>query len=344
MIQVESLLHRFSCDALLVTDPLDIFYLTGMSLSVGTLFFVKGEQPTLFVDGRYREVASHLPLRVEDIEHLPGALNALKAPCGFDSDHLTYAKYLALIKKKETIFPLASPIKELRKIKSQEEIKTITKAAQLCMRGMQTAIDSLREGISEREVAYELELFWKREGGEKFSFDPIIAFGENSSKPHYRSGSTTLKRGQIVLIDIGVVVDHYHSDMTRTVAFGTIDSKLSEIYNIVYEAKKRAIAGCVSGKAIKDIDALARDYITEKGYGDAFMHGLGHGIGLETHEPPYLNKKATAYLEEGEVVTIEPGIYIPDLGGVRIEDMILVQKGGCHNLTSQFDSDHIIKL
>lgn len=341
--KAEQFLKKLSCTGLLVTDPLDIFYLTGLSLSVGTLLLREGAS-TLFIDGRYKEVVNESKIFCEDIENLESVLKSLKGLCGFDSDHLTYAHYLALLKKKAELLPLASPIKELRKIKSKEEIKKLTAAATLCMRGMQRVIEILREGMSEREVAYEVDLFWKREGGEKFSFDPIIAFGANSSKPHYRSGKTLLKKGDLVLVDMGVVVEHYHSDMTRTFAFGKIAPQLEEIYEIVYEAKRRAIAGCSAGKTLKEVDALARDYIAEKGYGAAFMHGLGHGIGLETHEPPYLNKKASTFLEEGEVVTIEPGIYIPNLGGVRIEDMILIEKEGSHNLTREFDSRKIITI
>lgn len=336
LIKARQLLDTLSCPALLITDPLDIFYLTGIALTVGTLLLSRNNA-ILFVDGRYKEAASQSQLIVADVETLPTTLVAIEGPCAFDSDHVTYAQYLSLLIKKNTLFPLASPIKRLRQIKEQEELEKLRVAAALCMRGMEKVMSILREGISEKEVANEVEFFWKKEGGEKFSFDPIIAFGANSSKPHHRSSDAILRTGDIVLVDMGVVVSHYHSDMTRVFGFGNVDKKLVEIYAIVYEAKKRAIAGCIAGRAIKEVDALARDYITECGYGEAFVHGLGHGIGLETHEPPYLRKTVTTCLEENQVVTIEPGIYIPGLGGVRLEDMVIVQKNKSLNLTPQFD-------
>jgi Xaa-Pro aminopeptidase len=192
--------------------------------------------------------------------------------------------------------------------------------------------------MTESEAALELDFFWKKRGGQGFSFDPIIAFGANSSMPHYRAGITPLKKGDTVLIDIGVMVNNYHSDMTRTVFFGEPHPEMRKIYNIVREAQTRALDAVKPGVHAGELDKAARGYIEAEGYGPQFSHSLGHGVGLEIHEWPFLRNRvpmADIPIKEGMCLTVEPGIYIEGLGGVRIEDSIIVTQEGYRSLTNR---------
>jgi Xaa-Pro aminopeptidase len=253
---------------------------------------------------------------------------------------MTYQKQLDLstqFKGTLNLTPLKQPLREIRQIKDPLEQKLLKSAAQIGSMGFDHIVGLLKEGILEKELACELKQFWLKHGGEKVSFEPIIAFGENSSMPHYRAGSSVLKKNQIVLIDCGVIVNHYNSDMTRTIFYGSPDEEFLKIYSTVLEAQQKAIEALKPGKLTKEIDLIARDVIDEKGYGLRFNHGLGHGVGLEIHELPVLksqNVDCKTYLEEGMVITIEPGIYIPGWGGVRIEDTVLITKNSYEILTT----------
>jgi Xaa-Pro aminopeptidase len=330
-------------DFLIVDDPTNLYYMTGLKLSLGRLCVSDKQEPLLLVDGRYIEACkthSPFPVRLTQegivLEHLQ-ALGARRI--GFDSSRTTYQSYLDLQKLLEphaNLIPIDDPFLELRQIKDKEEIYILKKAAALAAEGFDFAASILREGITEREVAIELEIFWKRKGGERLSFDPIIAFGANSSMPHYRPAAVKLKKGDTVLIDIGVTKDSYCSDMTRTLFFGQPPAEMAKIYEIVREAHKRAMNVCRPGILIGEVDKTARDYITSQGYGNLFSHGLGHGVGLDIHEAPIL-KQIPAFqhnpLEKGMAITIEPGIYISCLGGVRIENTLIITDDGFEDLT-----------
>jgi Xaa-Pro aminopeptidase len=335
-------LVELSCDALLIEYPIDLLYLTGLELSTGKLL-VSPEGTTLFVDGRYFEQCQHTsPCSVVLFDEATFISYLTSSHLiGFDSTHTTYQDVVRLEKwlsewNNVSLQAIENPVQPLRMLKDAEEIILLREAAKLNVEGVEFVQSILKEGITEVEVAVELELFWKRRGGRKVSFDPIIAFGPNSSMPHYRAGLAKLEKDMIVLIDIGVELNHYQSDMTRVVFFGTPNSKLQEIYKIVDEAKEKAFALCRPGTMVGQLDATARDYITEKGYGSCFTHSLGHGIGLETHEPPILRNRpphGEQVLHPGLVITIEPGIYVPGLGGVRLEDTIVITHTGYEILT-----------
>jgi Xaa-Pro aminopeptidase len=225
-------------------------------------------------------------------------------------------------------------VQNLRLIKDAEEISKLRAAAQLGYEGYLFALSLLREGVSEKELALALELFWKERGASRLAFDSIIAFGPNSSMPHYRPDETTLKQNTSVLIDCGVVLSHYHSDMTRVAYFGNPPQEIQTIYPIVEEAKAKAIEACRPGTLIGDLDRIARDWIQSKGYGEYFSHSLGHGVGLEIHENPIIRQTgpfSEKPLKTGMVITIEPGIYLPGIGGVRLEDTILITENGYEN-------------
>jgi len=344
--KIKDLLSQKGLDAVIIENPTDIYYLTGLKVSLGILFVSKSGEDALFVDGRYEEAARQVKA-VETYRFQNDASTEawfMEKPewkkLGFDSDYTSYQAFLNWQKRlknassKAHLEPLNSPVQNIRSIKNAEEIKSLQSAANLGSEGYDFVRSILREGITEKEVALELDIFWKRKGGEGVSFDPIIAFGQNSSKPHYRPQDDRLKNGSIVLIDIGVTLNHYHSDMTRCVFFGTPDPFLKEVYLSVLKAQEAALMLCRPGVLIKEIDSAARDLLSP----EHFVHGLGHGVGLEIHERPVLNNKhldKELPLQEGMVITIEPGAYYPGIGGVRIEDTIVITNNGYEDLTKR---------
>ena len=346
--KLQEMLSYWKVNGLLVTDPIDLLYLTSLEMTAGKLFVSK-EKAVFVVDGRYLEKCkrhSTIPTFLDTQENLFDLLTKkdLKTitQLGFDSNATSYKQFEQLQTffqtvqgKKIRLVPLANPLHELRMIKDSSEQQKIKAACTLVSRSLEHIIPRLKAGITEEEIAKTLQIFWLQHGGDGAAFDPIIAFGKNSAMPHYRHGKVPLKEGDIVLIDIGAMVDHYCSDMTRVFFYKKAPPKLQEIAHIVQKAQEAAIAQCKPKVTTRQLDTIARDVITKAGYGEYFVHGLGHGLGLEIHESPYL-KKELSYpdvpLQAGMVITIEPGIYIPDLGGVRIEDTILVKELGCENL------------
>lgn len=328
--------------ALLFEAPIDLFYLTGLDLSKGACL-VSGEGATLFVDGRYQEEArASSPFPVASLSdpalfERARSSGALVVIC--DSGQTSFHRY-------ETLSHLASSLdltldakpallQKLRAKKAAEELQAMRKAADLARRGLATALETLREGITEAEVVRTLLMFWLDEGGEGASFPPIVAFGANSARPHHHPGTTPLRKGDVILFDIGVQVDHYQSDFTRCFFYGTPPDPLPSCYELVKEAHLAAKELCHPNSTTHQLDRAARKKITEGGFGETFVHGLGHGIGLEVHEWPYLRHTGEETpLNEGYCITIEPGIYLEGVGGIRLEDTYLVTKEGCESLTN----------
>lgn len=336
--KIQKSLKSLNIDALLITSSQDLFYLIGLDISTGSLIVDK-ERAILVVDGRYIETCRK-NLRIEVIAQAPGALSkALEKNerVGFSSDSTSYANFIKLreeINEQRELIPLVKPIEKIRVIKEKKEIDLIKKSCDLCIKGFEFLYTRLEEGITEKALARELELFWISQGADRLAFEPIIAFGENGSMPHYRAANIPLKKGDSILIDIGVVLNHYASDMTRMAFYGTPDPRITEIYEIVKKAQEAAIAACRPGITSQNLYEIAMDVIREAGYAEAFLHSLGHGIGLDVHEFPILKKDPSpCLLELGMVLTIEPGIYLPGVGGVRIEDMVLITKEGHTILT-----------
>ncbi|MDP1880190.1 MAG: Xaa-Pro peptidase family protein [Parachlamydiaceae bacterium] len=339
LLKLQKLLEKLSCDAILIEDPIDLFYLTGLEMSAGKLL-VSLNHSALIVDGRYFEKASQqsiYPVYLQSEDFLKELVLKLRLQTlGFDKNRTTYQNFIQLNHIAEKIVPLDSLVQHLRMIKEEEEICLIRESCQLAHQGYEFIRSLLKEGITEEEVSFELEFYWKKRGAKKLAFDSIIAFGENSSMPHYRAGNTKLRKNQHVLIDIGVVLNHYHSDMTRVVFFGDANPEIEKIYSIVNEAKENAFEICFPGTHVGELDRKAREWITSKGYGEYFTHSLGHGVGLDVHEIPVIRQTgpfSQLPLEEGMVITIEPGIYLPSIGGVRLEDTILITKTGYEVLT-----------
>lgn len=343
--RVQHLLKEERLDGLIVDQVVDLYYLMGQTLSLGRLL-IERERVTLFVDGRYYEaMRASLPFAVHLVKDygkgsaFEGSLLSSGKRIAFDAEGTSYKSYQALVEvgdgRVEWV-PLVGPIKRLRAIKDREELALLKEAAELGSLGYEFAVGQLKEGVTEREVADELEIFWKRSGGERLGFASIIGFGEHSAIPHHRPTERRLKRGDLVLIDIGVVKKSYHSDMTRCLFFGPPDRELETIYEIVLEAQQRALEAVKPGVLTGAVDRAARGWIEERGFGKEFCHGLGHGVGLEIHELPILRSEgpfAKEPLYEGMVITIEPGIYLPQRGGVRIEDTVVVTQEGYLNLS-----------
>jgi Xaa-Pro aminopeptidase len=318
----------------LIEQAADLLYLTGLSLSKGRLLVTKTES-ILYVDGRYFDRAKkEAPCSVllwDEQKKIP------HKQIGFDSATVTYDGYLSLQKNlphKEWI-PIPSPVKNIRLFKDPQEVRALKKAAHLTLRGIQKVIEGLKEGVSEEELALEFEIFCRKEGASGLSFDSIIAFGENSAYPHYRAGKAKLRNNQVVLIDVGAIVDQYHGDMTRTFFFGKPDPEIVRFEQIVREAQKKAIQHVRPGIRLGELDEIVCAEFDKHHVKPLYIHSLGHGIGLETHEYPRIKfdgEDRDLILKPGMVFTIEPGLYKPGLGGIRIEDMILVTETGHENL------------
>lgn len=335
-----------SLDAVLVSSVSNVIYLTGFSNfsseeREGYLIITKNEQ-FILTDGRYTEaVRSKVPyfeLLDRTGKQLKEILSKVKAKnLGVEEDELTVTEHKVFKKyfKKIKHFNL----KTYRAIKSSDEIQKIETAAQIGDKAFNYILKKIKPGISEKQLAFELEIFIKKQEAD-FSFPPIVAFGKDSSVPHHQTGKIILedKERQIILLDFGVKKDNYCSDMTRTIFWGKPTEKQKRIYKIVLEAQQKVVDYINSilkeGKKLKaaQVDKVARDYIISKGF-PSIPHSLGHGIGLEVHEHPSLSPKSKEELKEGMVFSIEPGIYIPGFGGVRIEDLYVIQKGKLRQMT-----------
>lgn len=321
-------------DALLIEKPIDLLYLTGLNLSLGSLLISK-TGAELFVDGRYIEAAKKkapFPCALTSSATIKKAFEKFSR-IGFDSSETSYRQWENL-KALGNFIPIQKPTDGARAIKTPSELKSLKKSAALLWKGYQHLRKILKAGATEKEMAARFEIFCLENGAEKMAFDPIVAFGKNTAFPHYHPSNVRLKKGDPVLLDLGVVVDHYHSDMTRTFFFGKPDPRLANIETVVIEAHDAALALCRPGVKVGDLDLAARNVIEKAGLEKYITHSLGHGVGLEIHEFPRLKYKGEDHavlLQEGMVITIEPGLYWPGVGGYRYEDTIVITKKGYEN-------------
>lgn len=320
----------------LIEQTTDLFYLTGLTLSKGRLL-VSQNRVTLFVDGRYFEAAKKsAPCDVAKWEEFK---NVNENEMIFDSSFTTYDGYLALKKEFPLVhwIPRSSPLKEIRLIKEKNELAALKRAADLTWNGYKYITHLLKEGVSEEELAFEFEFYCRKQGASGLSFKPIIAFGEHGAYPHHRAGSTRLKKGQAVLIDVGAIVDNYSGDMTRLIYFDQPNKKILELEEIVKRAKQKAMCAIKPGVTCGFLDQIVQDEFEHANVRQLYTHSLGHGIGLETHEFPRLRFDGVdkdVILQPGMVFTVEPGLYLPGVGGVRLEDMVVVTETGYENLYS----------
>lgn len=333
-------LGELGLDAMLVTRLVNVRYLTGFTGTNGQLLAT----PTggvFFTDPRYEEQSRREVSDLERRTYPRRFARALAEACrdlslgrvGFESAGVTHKTWRDLdgIEGLELI-PTEELVEELRWIKDPEELALVERAQAATDEAFERVTSKLAEGVTEREVAFELEVAMRDAGADAVGFPTIAAFGENAAEPHHGPGDRPLARGDVVKLDFGARVDGYHSDMTRTVAFGEPDPRLREIHGLVLDAHQAGAAAVRPGARGGDADAAARKVISDAGYGDDFRHSLGHGIGLEVHEGPTLRDGGDDILPESTIVTVEPGVYLPGLGGVRIEDMVVVEANGCRAL------------
>lgn len=336
-----SLIETLDTEAFLFTSLPNIRYLTGFTGSDGA-FLITPETGCFLTDSRYTTQAASEVQGFPVSEYkgkLDGIVDWLKqekiSRVAIEPDNITVAVLNALQEKVPDVhFVLANTDLELlRIVKDASELDTIASTAQTASKAFYDMLSSIRAGVSEKDLALKLEILMRQGGADATSFDFILVSGERGALPHGKPTDKIIESGELVTFDFGAIVDGYCSDETVTVCFGKSDSRQQEVYSIVKDAHDLAIDAIKPGVSLKELDAIARGFIDKKGYGSYFGHGLGHGVGLEIHEKPVVSPKSEAVAQEGMVFTIEPGIYIPGWGGVRIEDMVAVTSDGCRVLT-----------
>lgn len=333
-------LAELGVDAIVVTFLPNVRYLTGFTGSNGQAL-IAAEGSVFFTDGRYTEQSRH---EVDDLPRVttrsPGG--PLAEHCSrlgvvrlaFEEERVTVAEHRRMTSDLGGVdlVPVAPQVERLRWMKDGEELALLGGAQEATDRAFDDILDVLAIGMTERQVALELEHALRRAGADDMAFDPIVAFGEQAAEPHHQPGHRVLREGDVIKLDFGALTGGYHADMTRTVAFGEPAPELRKIHDIVREAQQAGIDAVRVGVRGVEVDAAARAVIHDAGYGERFSHGLGHGVGLEIHEGPSLAAESDDVLPQAAVVTVEPGIYVPGLGGVRIEDMVEVTSDGCRVL------------
>ncbi|AGM26162.1 Xaa-Pro dipeptidase [Spiroplasma syrphidicola EA-1] len=341
-------------DGILFYSPENRFWLSEFMSSEGYLLFSK-TQTTLFLDGRYitdgQAKAKNVTNVAEMITNNPGGfLQMLKEQLianninnlGFESNFLTYQHYQVLQKQLAPITLVPVDFSELRAVKTNKEINALAQACAIGDLAIENVLKVIKPGMTEREVEQVIINTFISAGAEKPSFDTIVASGERGALPHGRATERVIQNNELITIDFGCIYNGFCSDTTRTIGVGQPSAKLQEIFQIVYEAQDAAIKAIKPGVLTSTIDQIARDYINSKGYGEYFTHSTGHGVGIEIHEFPRVSPFCQVPLEPGMIITVEPGIYIPNLGGVRIEDDILVTETG-YELLTKSDRKLILK-
>jgi Xaa-Pro dipeptidase len=335
-------LGEIGLDAVLVTRLPNVRYLTGSTGSNGQV--VLGREGTVLLsDGRYEEqaareapdVARRTYLEDQPVHLLRACADLGARVVGFEREGVTYGTWQRLRDAADGIdlVPVAGEVERLRRAKDAEEVALIERAQETAdVAFEEVVLGGLRGGTTERELAFALELAMRRAGADALGFDVIAAFGANASEPHHDPTDRELRRGDVIKLDFGALVEGYHSDMTRTVAFGEPGPRLREVRDVVAAAQAAGIEATRAQASVREVDAAARRVIEAADLGERFPHGLGHGVGLEIHEGPFLRWDLDEEICEGAVVTIEPGVYLPGVGGVRIEDMVEVTIDGARVL------------
>ncbi len=325
-------------EPLLVTDGVNVRYLTGFASSNCALLVEPDGSTVLYTDFRYLEAAQAID-GVEVVQtrrDVAGALAELLSGrrIGFEANRIRYAQWETIGGGGAELVPTRGVVEALRAVKDDSELDAIRRAAAITDDVYAALANERLVGRSEVDLARWIELAFREHGADGLAFEPIVASGENGARPHARPGETVIEDGMLVTIDMGCMVDGYNSDCTRTFATGELSSELADVYALVARAQLDGLAAVSAGVLGKDADAASRTAIAAAGFADAYGHGLGHGLGLEVHEAPTLRPESTDRLLAGNVVSVEPGLYLPGVGGCRIEDLVVVTEDGCEILTS----------
>jgi Xaa-Pro aminopeptidase len=331
-------LPELEIDALLVTRLPNVRYLTGFTGSNGqALVTSDGDGDVFMTDGRYTEQSRREVPDMRRETYLAEFATMFAKACrdakvsrvGFETAGITYKLWEQLSATEGvSLVPVGPEIERLRWVKDRDEIALLDRAQAITDEAFDRIQAKLVEGITERDVALELEWAMRQAGAEGLSFDSIVAFGESAAEPHHHPSDRALKPGDVVKFDFGALYGGYHADMTRTIAFGEPPAEIREIHALVTHAERAGIEAVRAGVVGREADAASRNVIAQAGRAEAFSHSLGHGVGLEIHEGPTLRAGSEDVLPVGAVVTVEPGVYIPGLGGVRIEDMVEITEDG----------------
>ena len=340
--------HQEGVGALLVTSPPNVLYLSGFTGGDSWLLLLcppgaPAARPVLLSDFRYREQAQGEAPDLEVVTRDDGSLTDLVGGLlpadlrlAFEASHVSYQQYRRLAEAvgAERLHPAEGWAEDLRAVKSPEEVERIRRAVAVAEASFHQMRGHLRAGMTEKEVADELVYRMRGEGAQAESFPVIVAAGERASLPHAQSTDRPIRPGEAVLVDWGARVDFYNCDLTRVLFLGSIPGSIEPLYRVVLSAQQEALEACRSGEPLGRVDEAARGFISQAGYGEAFGHAVGHGVGLEVHEGPTVRRGAEEPARAGMVHTVEPGIYLPGVGGVRIEDMVLVTEAEAERLTS----------
>lgn len=341
LMKLREQMQKRELDSLLVTNPYNLRFITGFTGTAG-LALITPNDAWFITDFRYTEQAGEQVKEFKVVQAQKGLIDevariaqeAAVERLAFEQDYMTFATYSQYLEKlSATLEPVSGLIEKLRMVKSPEELEVLKAAAKIADDAFEHICSYIKAGMTELEVSNELEFFMRSQGATSSSFDIIVASGLRSALPHGVASDKKIESGDLITLDFGALYNGYVSDITRTVAVGEPSDKLKEIYHVVLESQVLALEKIKPGMTGIEADAIARDYIKSKGYGEAFGHSTGHGIGLEVHEGPGLSFRSETILEPGMAVTVEPGIYLPGIGGVRIEDDILITETGNERLT-----------
>jgi Xaa-Pro aminopeptidase len=350
--RLQSVLADEGLEALFVTDLTNVRYLTGFSGSNAQLL-ITGDSATFLSDGRYRARAASLVKGADIVIYPDGLGDALPSllqdkglkKLGLEGGNVTLATRdsIAKLSGDVELVQTVSVVERLRRVKDEAEVAEIERAVGVADRAFTWILDRLAPGRTEAEVALDLEVQMRQSGADDVSFEPIVASGPLSAHIHHTASSRTLEKGDLVLMDFGARVNGYCSDMTRTVVLGGASDEQLALYDVVKDAQTAGIAAIAAGAPGVDVDAKAREVFLAAGHTEVFEHGLGHGVGLDIHEAPRFARTSEDTLLAGDVVTVEPGVYVQELGGIRIEDIVVVTEDGCRVLGDS-PKDRLIEL
>ncbi|GAB2573576.1 M24 family metallopeptidase [Gracilibacillus alcaliphilus] len=341
LVKLRKQLQLKELEALLITSPVNRRYMTGFTGTAGVVL-VSQDKAYFITDFRYMEQAAQQVTDYEIVEHR-GPIHEKVAELakamavrsiGFEKFDLTYGQYETYQQAMEvSLTPSDGLIEKIRLIKDEDELNILKEACKIADQAFEHILSYIKPGVKEIDIANELEFFMRKKGATSSSFDTIVASGYRSALPHGVASDKKIQVAELVTLDFGCWYQGYSSDITRTVAVGEISEQLETIYQTVLEAQLLGLEGIKPGITAAQADALTRDHIKDKGYGDYFGHSTGHGLGMDVHEAPALSFRSQVPLTEGMVVTVEPGIYLPGIGGCRIEDDIVITSNGNQRLT-----------